>query len=231
MTGEVLPAPGRPVAVAVPGLGLTVRGWRGVVEDLADTVPTAVVALPAYGLRAGRGPITPASSADDLARRLVDVADGPVVLFGHSASCQVVAEVARRHPATVRGLVLVGPTAAPHLSTRRRLVARWLRTAAHEDPRRVPAILRDYLTTRLSGFARALRAARRHDLREALAGSQVPVFVVRGPHDHLAPAGWLADLAAVRRGITTVTTRDGAHMVPLTRPAELARVCRDGLPG
>jgi pimeloyl-ACP methyl ester carboxylesterase len=138
----------------------------------------------------------------------------------------VVAEVARRHPAAVRGLVLVGPTADPRLSPRTGLVARWLRTAVREDPRRVPGMVRDYLTTRLSGFGRALRAARRHDLRATLRDSAVPVVVVRGPHDHLAPASWLDALAAVRPGITVVTTRDGAHMVPLTRPDELAGVCR-----
>ncbi|MFC5141080.1 alpha/beta fold hydrolase [Actinomycetospora rhizophila] len=213
-------------AVAVPGLGLTERGWRDVAERLPGT---AVVALPAYGLRAGPGPITPAASADDLARRLPG--PGPVVLIGHSASCQVVAEAARRHPDAVSGLVLVGPTADPRMSPRRTLVTRWLRTAAREDPRRVPVMLRQYATTRLSGFARALRAARRHDLRETLRGSDVPVLVVRGPHDHLAPSAWLADLAAVRPGITVVTTRNGAHMVPLTHPGELARVCRPALPG
>ncbi|MDD7942396.1 alpha/beta hydrolase [Actinomycetospora lutea] len=217
-----------PVAVAVPGLGLTERGWRDVARHLAGT---AVVALPAYGLPAGPGPIAPASSADDLVRRLDGLADGPVVLLGHSASCQVVAEAARRHPAAVRGSVLVGPTADPRMSPRPALVIRWLRTAAREDPRRVPAMLRDYLTTRLSGFARALRAARRHDLRETLAGSDLPVLVVRGPHDHLAPSAWIDDLAAVRPGITVVTTRAGAHMVPLTRPEELARVCRVALAG
>jgi pimeloyl-ACP methyl ester carboxylesterase len=213
-------------AVAVPGLGLTERGWR----DVADRLPgAAVVALPAYGLRAERGPITPAASADDLVRRLAG--RGPVVLLGHSASCQVVAEAARRHPDAVCGLVLVGPTADPRMAPRRALVGRWLRTVAHEDPRRVPVMLRQYATTRLSGFARALRAARRRDLRASLAGSDVPVLVVRGPHDHLAPSAWLADLAAVRPGVTVVTLPGGAHMVPLTHPEELARVCRPALPG
>lgn len=216
----------RVAAVAVPGLGLTGRGWGDVAARLADV---AVVPLPAFGLPAGRGPITPASSADDLVRRLAG--HGPVVLLGHSASSQVVAEAARRHPDAVRGLVLVGPTADPRMSPRRALIVRWLRTAAREDPRRVPAMLREYVTTRLSGFARALRAARRHDLRAALAGSRVPVLLVRGPHDHLAPAAWLDDLAGVRAGITVVTTRAGAHMLPVTRPDELARVCRAALPG
>jgi pimeloyl-ACP methyl ester carboxylesterase len=236
---DLLPAARPPVAVAVPGLGLTVRAWHAVAARSADTVPMAVVALPAFGLRASRAtPLDPASDADVLAARLrarrLDVG-GPVLLLGHSASCQVVAEVARRHPTLVRGLVLVGPTTDPPAATWPRLAARWLRTAAHEDPRRVPAMVHEYATTRLSGFLRAMDRARRHDLREALGATDVPVLVLRGPHDHLAPAAWLAELAAVRPGIDVTTTGGGAHMLPLTHPGELARpveafsqrVCRD----
>ena len=170
------------------------------------------------GLRAEPGAaLDPESSADELARRLAEhgLAGGPLVLIGHSASCQVVAELARRHPHTVAGLVLVGPTADPRMSPRRRLVVRWLRTAAREDPRRVPGMLRSYATTRLSGFARALRAARRRDLRATLAATTVPVLLVGGPHDHLAPSGWLDALAATRPGIEVVTmTAGGAQPAP-----------------
>jgi pimeloyl-ACP methyl ester carboxylesterase len=238
----LLPPAGRPVAVVVPGLGLTAVSYGGLVDALGAAVPTAVVALPSMGLRAEPGTaLDPESSADELARRLDEhgLADGPLVLVGHSASCQVVAELARRHPHTVRGLVLVGPTADPRMAPRRRLVVRWLRTAAHEDPCRVPGMLRSYVTTRLSGFARALRAARRRDLRATLAVTTVPVLLVRGPHDHLAPSGWLDALAATRPGIEVVTLAAGAHNLPQTRPAELARhivtltrrVCREAPAG
>ncbi|GAA4799900.1 hypothetical protein GCM10023200_40990 [Actinomycetospora chlora] len=228
-----------PRAVAVPGLGLTARGWTAVTEALHSALPAVVVTLPAFGLPAPRGQaLDPASLADLLAARIADqglLADGPVVLMGHSASGQVVAEVARRHPHAVRALVLVGPTTDPRIAPRPRLVSRWLRTAAREDPRRVPEMLREYATTRLSGFARALRAARRRDLRATLAATDVPVLVARGPHDRLATAGWAAALAAVRPGVEVATTARGAHMLPLTRPGELAglveafsqRVCRD----
>ena len=229
---ELLPAPGAPTAVAVPGLGLTVDAWRGVVERLGDAAPTAVVGVPAAGLP-GRGESTdPVSTADRLARRLDDLgllAAGPVVLLGHSASCQMVAEVARRHPRAVRGLVLIGPTTDPRAVPWPRLVGRWLLTAAGEDPRRFPEIVREYVTTRLSGFLRAMRTARHHDLRAALAASAVPVLVLRGPHDRLAPAVWLADLARTRPGIRVVTLPGGAHMLPLTHPADVARWVRDAV--
>ena len=100
-------------------------------------------------------------------------------------------------------------------------------------------MLRSYATTRLSGFARALRAARRRDLRATLAATTVPVLLVRGPHDHLAPSGWLDALAATRPGIEVVTLTQGAHNLPQTHPAELARhivtltrrVCREASTG
>lgn len=238
----LLPSAGPAVAVIVPGLGLSAASYGGLVDALGVAVPTAVVALPAMGLRAEPGAaLDPESSADELARRLAEhgLVDGPLVLVGHSASCQVVAELARRHPQTVAGLVLVGPTADPRMSPRRRLVARWLRTVVREDPRRVPGMLRSYATTRLSGFARALRAARRRDLRATLAATTVPVLLVGGPHDHLAPSGWLDALAATRPGIEAVTMTQGAHNLPQTHPVELARhivtltrrVCREASRG
>ena len=219
--------PTTPVAVAVPGLGLTAAAYRGVVDALDGRVPMAVVALPAFGLPAGPGvALDPESCADELAHRLADhglLARGPMVLVGHSASCQVVAEVARRHPQVVRGLVLVGPTADPRMAPRRHLAVRWLRTAVREDPRRVPGMLRAYATTRLSGFAPALRAARRRDLRSTLAASTVPVLLGRGPHDHLSPSDWLDALARTRPGIDVRTASEGAHNVPVTHPAHVAR--------
>ncbi|WP_433781998.1 alpha/beta fold hydrolase [Actinomycetospora sp. CA-101289] len=230
---DLLPASGVPTAVAVPGLGLTVDGWRGVAARLGDPrptpVPLAAVALPAAGLPGRGAPLDPVAEGDRLARRLEElglVAGGPVVLVGHSASCQMVAETARRHPALVRGLVLVGPTTDPRAVRWPRLVGRWVLTAAREDPRRVPEIVREYLATRLSGFLATMRRARHHDLRAALAGSSVPVLVLRGPHDRLAPAVWLGELARTRPDVEIVTLPAGAHMLPLTHPEDVARWIR-----
>ena len=107
----------------------------------------------------------------------------------------MVAETARRHPALVRGLVLVGPTTDPRAVPWPRLVGRWVLTAAREDPRRFPEIVREYLATRLSGLPETtMRRARHHDLRAALAGSSVPVLVLRGPHDRLSLQGQAPDV-------------------------------------
>ena len=216
---------GPPGLVTVPGLGLSVEGCRGADILLAagTGLDTAVVALPAHGLPAVRGDrLDPGSSAERLITRLDELGAGRVALVGHSASSQVVAEVARRRPERVSALVLVGPTTDPEAPSWPGLTARWLANAAREPLGQVPLLARDYLHTGLVTFAQALDEARRHPLGPVLAGLDQPVLLVRGPGDRIAPADWHHRLAALRPGIDAVTTGAGAHMVPVTHPHELA---------
>jgi pimeloyl-ACP methyl ester carboxylesterase len=213
---------GPPRLVAVPGLGLSVDGWRAPVTLLAPPASAAVVALPAYGLPARSGTaLDPGSSAERLVARLDELAADPVVLFGHSSSAQVVCEVARRRPERVDGLVLVGPTTDSRSRTWPRLAARWLRTAAHEPLGQVPLLARDYAHSGLVTFALAMDASRRHPSASPLGGIACPVLLVRGYRDHLSPADWLDRLAADRPGTRVVTLPVGGHMVPITHPHEL----------
>ena len=214
-----------PTVVAVPGLGLSVDGWRGPGLVIAGAPRTgfAAVALPAHGLPARHGePLDPVTSARRLLARLDDLGAGRVALLGHSASCQVVAEAARREPGRVTALVLVGPTTDPRAPTWPRLAARWLATAAHERLGQVPLLVRDYGHSGLVTFARAMDAARHHPLAPILAGLDQPVLLVRGPHDRIAPQAWHDDLAGRRPGIETVTLPVGGHMVPVTHAHDLA---------
>ena len=206
--------------VAVPGLGLSTEVARRALDLLPDQA--SVVLLPAFGRRARRGtPLAPERLAGLL---LGDLAadTGPVVLVGHSASCQFAAEVAARAPELVRGLVLVGPTTDPHASTWPGLVRRWLRTAAHETPRQLPLLVRAYARTGLVSMARGMDAARRHRLDRVLADVACPVLVVRGPHDAICPATWAATLAEAAPRGRSETLASGGHMVPVTDPDALA---------
>lgn len=222
--------PGPVRLVAVPGLGLSVHAWAATLSALAGprTGPRGVVvALPAFGRPAGRGTaLDPVSSARRLLDRLDALGTGPVTLLGHSASAQIVAEAARRAPARVAGLVLVGPTTDPDAAARLPLLGRWLRTVAHEHPGQVPMLLRDYAHSGPAGFVRALHAARRHRIDAVLADVGCRTLVVRGVHDRIAPAGWTERLAAATGDGAARTLPAGAHMVPVTHPAQLAAELR-----
>jgi pimeloyl-ACP methyl ester carboxylesterase len=206
--------------VAVPGLGLSVAVARRTLDRL-PFIAGSVVLLPAFGRRAPRGTDpTPGPLADLL---LADLPAGSrVVLVGHSASCQIVAEAALRAPERVAGLVLVGPTTDPRAATWPALVRRWLSTAAHERPGQIPPLVRAYARTGLGSMARGMDAARHHRLDHTLAAVPCPVLVVRGRDDAICPADWAAALAAATSLGTAQTLPEGAHMVPVTHPAALA---------
>ena len=226
-----LPGPGGPArvpVVAVPGLGLSVEVPARALRHLRDVVGSTVLALPGYGVPPGRGPaldppaLDPPALATRLLERLDGLAVGRAVLLGHSASCQVVVEAARQDPARVAAAVLVGPTTDPRAAGWPTLAARWVRTAAWERPGQIPLLVRSYGRTGLAAMSRAMDAARRHRLDAAVADLTCPVLVVRGRHDRIAPADWVAALARHAPDGRAATLPVGAHMVPITHPTALA---------
>lgn len=215
MTG---PDPGAVPIVAVPGLGLSGDVPRRFLDLLPW--PSTVIELPGFGLPAGRG--APRHAAE-LARPLLDrLPVGRVVLVGHSASCQIVVEAAVRAPGRVVALVLIGPTTDPRARTWPRLLGRWLRTAVRERPGQVPQLVREYRRTGLGTMVRGMDTIRRDDIVAGLAGVSVPVLVVRGPRDRICPRVWADEVAAATPRGRVTTLAAGAHMVPITRPTELA---------
>lgn len=211
-----------PGLVALPGLGLGADAWRPTLRALRHA-PVRVDLLPGYGRPAERGSdLGPRSVATRVVDGLPD--DGSrVVVLGHSASCQVAAHVAALAPSRVAALVLVGPTTDPRAGTWPRLARRWLATARHEPPRQVPTLVRLYRRTTLRTMARAMEAARRDSVEDALAASDTTVLVVRGIHDRICPLDWAARVAAAGGpGSGSVTLGAGGHMVPLTHGSLVA---------
>lgn len=93
------------------GMGMSRSAW-GLVQPLVAAHTRAVV----YD-RAGSGRSTPdpaprtlARIADDLICLLSRLGAGPFILVGHSWGGPVIRTVAVRHPALLRGLVLIDPT-------------------------------------------------------------------------------------------------------------------------
>jgi pimeloyl-ACP methyl ester carboxylesterase len=206
-----------PFVVMVPGLGLGEAACAVTLARLPGA--SRVVRLPGYGCPADRdADLAPAALAGALMRAVGDVS-APVVLVGHSASCQVVAEAAARFPASVSAIVLIGPTTDPRGASWSGLAQRWLRTAFWERPWQVPLLVREYARTGPRSMLRAMDAARSHPLHEALAACRVPILVLRGRHDRIAPEDWCRRLP----GGDAVTLRAGGHMIPLTHGFDVAR--------
>ena len=209
--------------VLIPGLGLGPEAWAPTVQRLAPGRDARVQPLAGYGVPARRGrDLSTAALADDLLQRLPDGTD-PVVLGGHSASCQVAVRAAAAAPERISGLVLVGPTTDPRAATWPRMAGQWLATARHEDPRQVPLLVRLYLRTGLGTMARAMEAAREDRIETRLRRVGCPVLVLRGRHDRICAPDWAEAVALASGRARTRSLTAGAHLVPLTHGCLAAR--------
>ncbi|SOE03660.1 Pimeloyl-ACP methyl ester carboxylesterase [Blastococcus haudaquaticus] len=196
----------------MPGLGLDARSSRRLRRLLAADV----VLLPGMGLPQAVPPL------EELADRLLAaLGEGPVVLVGHSQSCQVVAVAAARD-ARVVGLVLLGPTTDPRLRSLRGLVASWLRTAVREPWWQVPLVLAQWWSTGPRAMVALWRVAAADDIDRRLRDVDVPVTVVRGTRDRLCRRDWAAHLAASAPRGRLVELPGAAHMTPQTHPGQVA---------
>lgn len=201
----------------VPGLGLDARSS----DRVRSLVPGVVVHLPGMGLRETVPPL------EILADLLVaGLGQGPVVLVGHSQSCQVVVGVAQRDP-RVAGVVLLGPTTDPRLRRFAVLVRRWLATAVREPLWQVPLILAQWLRTGPRAMVRLWRLSSPDRIDRRIATLSVPVVVVRGTRDALCPHDWAAGLAAAAPAGRLVEIPGAAHMTPQTHPDEVAAILRE----
>ncbi|TYP82879.1 pimeloyl-ACP methyl ester carboxylesterase [Blastococcus xanthinilyticus] len=182
-----------------------------------------MVVLPGMGLAERVPPV------DELAARLrAALPDGPVVLVGHSQSCQVAAAAAR-DPRVV-GVVLCGPTTDPRMRPFRVLSWRWLRTAFTEPWWQVPLVLRQWLHTGPRAMTALWRTASPDPIDARLAGLPVPVVVVRGTRDALCPGDWAARVAAAAPRGRLVELPGAVHMTVQTHPREVAAAVRSLLP-
>jgi pimeloyl-ACP methyl ester carboxylesterase len=207
-------SPGR--FVLVPGLGLDGRSSA----RLRERVRASVVLLPGMGLP------RPVPSLDALADRLLAaLGEGPVVLVGHSQSCQVVAAAAAGDPRVV-AVVLLGPTTDPRLRSAAGLAGRWLSTAAGESWWQVPLVVRQWSATGPRAMVELWRAAAPDPIDRRLRKVTVPVTVVRGTRDRLCPHDWAARLAAAAPQGRLVELPRAAHLTPQTHPEAVAELLR-----
>ena len=198
----------------MPGLGLDGRSSARLRRRSGGTVAI----LPGMGLRRSVGTLP------ELAEGLrAQLGSGPVVLVGHSQSCQVVAAVAERDP-RVAGLLLLGPTTDPRMRRLPVLAARWVRTALREPWWQLPLVLSQWLHTGPAAMTALWRRLSGDRIDARLGRVAVPVVVVRGERDALCPHDWATHLARCAPRGRLVELPGAAHMTPQTHPSAVAEL-------
>lgn len=222
------PAPGRlvgPLWVVTRGRGPVLVLLHGNGEDhhvFDRMVPTLGAGRTLVGIDArahgrsprGDGPLRIATMADDVAHVLGLLGLSAVDVLGFSDGGNVALELAVRHPALLRRLVVVGANLDPTGLTPRTLAA------VRAEHAVVAALARVVPALRVQAERLALMADDPHIDPADLAGVGVPVLVVVGEHDVVRPEHTRRIVAALPGARLTVVPGAG-HQLPADEPYRL----------
>jgi pimeloyl-ACP methyl ester carboxylesterase len=217
-------APGLP-AVLVHGLVVSSRYMIPLAERLALHASVYVPDLPGFGKSDHpQRPLDVAGLADALAVWMRATGIARAALIGNSMGCQVIAELALRYPALVERAVLIGPTTDRRgrnvLEQARRLIA----VGPYEDPSLVGVQLRDIWSAGLRETLATARYAIEDQIEAKLPALPMPVLVVSGSRDRIAPPRWAAELAELLPRGQLHILPGGGHALNYSAPDQLLAI-------
>jgi 2-hydroxy-6-oxonona-2,4-dienedioate hydrolase len=213
--------------ILVHGLSSS-RTLKPLIKALGTGRPVFAPDLPGFGM--SDSPIHPLDVpglADALRRWMLDNRLAPAILVGVSFGCEVAADLAARHPASVERLALIGPTLDPDARTPGRLAMRWVRNTPRSSPRLAPTIVHDLIDAGPWRTARTLRKALDDPMEEKLPDVSAPTLVIRAERDRLAKAEWAerivelipdAELAVLPKAGHSIGPRAAARLTALLVP-------------
>lgn len=210
--------PGRHV-ILVHGLIISSRYMVPCAEHLAPWCDVYAVDLPGYGLSdKPEGTLTLTDLAEALSEWIKAEGFETVHLVANSFGCQILAELAVRHPQQIDRLVFQGPTID---RTARRFwlqVGRLIANSRQESPHLGRIMLTDYARAGLKRVIHTIRIALNDRIEDKLPHISAPTLVIRGEHDAIVPQHWAEEVCRLLpHGQLTVVPRT-AHTMNYTSP-------------
>lgn len=226
--------------VFLHGWGRSSADFRAIATELAEHgISSVAVDLPGFG--ASPLPETAGGArlyADIVISVLPTIADGPVLLVGHSLGGRVAAVVAATAPERLSGVLFIGApllrrgggTAAPwryrviRFLAKRHLVSATSMERARQrygsaDYRAASGLLRDILVTMVN-----------ESYDDELGRITTPAAFLWGANDTAASVAMAREAAALVPGPTTMTVLDDCgHLVPTLRPDAVVAAVREAL--
>jgi 2-hydroxy-6-oxonona-2,4-dienedioate hydrolase len=146
------------------------------------------------------------------------------VLVGNSIGAQIAADLAAHGDPRVGGAVLVGPTCDPAARSIPHQVWRWAVNARRDTASREGGMLEAYLKAGLLRVARTFHYATRDRIEDKLPRVTVPVLLVGGGDDPIAPLHWIEDLRRLLSDGRVAVIPGATHSMHGNQPEELARI-------
>jgi 2-hydroxy-6-oxonona-2,4-dienedioate hydrolase len=219
--------------VLVHGLSMSGRYLLPTGRALAAKRRVYIPDLPGFGRSAKPAhALTIPELADVLAEWMTAEGLEQAAFLGNSFGCQVIVELALRHPERIRQAILVGPSVDPGGRSALRQITRLFFDAILFEPLLLYAIaLLDYSLAGPWRTAKTLDYLLDDPIERKLPQVTIPTLVVRGSQDLIVPQPWAEDAArSLPRGQLVVLPGE-AHAVNFSDPSRLARLVNTFLGG
>lgn len=215
----------RPAVVLVHGVAVSSRNMRPTAEAFATRCRVFSPDLPGHGRSdSPRRVLGVSALADALAGWITAAGLDRPVLLGNSFGCQIIAEVAARHPRRLRATVLQGPTTDPAARGWLRQLWRWFVNGSREGATQPSVAMHDWRDAGLRRLVGTARHSIRDRIEEKLPHVTVPSVVVRGERDPIVSQRWAETVAALLPESELVVMPEATHTITTTRPEQLVEL-------
>ncbi|WP_147454006.1 alpha/beta fold hydrolase [Tessaracoccus antarcticus] len=217
-----------PAFVLIHGFGVSSRYFGPLARELSKYGRVLVLDLPGFGKthdpdHALRLPGF-AHVVNEVIRTL-DVVEP--VLVGHSMGTQVAVEALLRAPGLSRAAVLAAPVVNDRERRAGLLMWRFVESAVKEPPASAWDSIRGFLHSGPRWLLRDFGPMLTYRIEDRVPDIAVPITVVGGVGDHIAPPDWCRRLAERCTNGNVVIVEGAAHQMIHTSASQVAEVALD----
>jgi pimeloyl-ACP methyl ester carboxylesterase len=216
--------------ILIHGIGVSGNYFMPFACVLSRFYNVHVLDMPGYGKTPKPShPLAPYEQADVLAGYIHKAGLANAIIVGQSMGCQTAAQFALRHPLYCEKLLLIGPTVN---KWERRLFMQAFRLFidTFREPLKMNlVIVRDYFQMGITSYLITSRYMITDHIEETLGQVTMPVCIVRGGKDGIAPKRWVNYLGKITKNAEVHHVSGGPHNVQFSDPKGLFAVCEDFL--
>ena len=225
---SIVPAEPNPPVVLVHGVGLSHRYLMPYAQRLANHFRVFVPDQPGFGLSYKPRRILRLPELADWFPAWMDAIGLERAAFmGNSVGCQIIVNLAVRHPHRVLRAVLQGPTVDPAARSFSQQCQRWYRNRTEErSTDKGPIVVRDYWECGVRRLVRTFGHALDDHTERLYPRMQCPTLVVNGALDPIVPRSWAEEVTRRLPDGRLIILPGCPHTANLEAPLELARVTK-----
>lgn len=217
----------RPDVVLVHGMIISGNYMMPLAKQLADDYSVLVPDLPGYGHSYKPKEILSIPQLADSVIAWMDAQDlNQAHFIANSFGCQIIADLAARHPERVQSLVLQGPTVDAH-ARHILLQALRLKINSFRESKSVGMIsAHDYKAAGPKRVLKTISMTIRDHIEDKLPKISAPTLIVRGERDPVVPQSWAEEvLHLLPHGRLTIIP-NAAHTLNYSEPGRFAEVIK-----